>query len=69
MLKKCAFLKAEGKKDIKPARVAVIELGDSLITVVYLFPRSAKPVSKISASNLTRRSDAWPWPSISIPRK
>jgi hypothetical protein len=42
MLKKCSFLKIEGKKDIKPARVVVMELGEGLATVVYLFPRSAK---------------------------
>jgi hypothetical protein len=42
MLKKCAFLKIEGKKDLKPMRVAVIELGQGMATVVYLFPRSAK---------------------------
>ena len=42
MLKKCAFLKAEGRHDVKPVRVAVMELGDGLITVVYLFPRSAR---------------------------
>ncbi len=42
MLKKCAFLKIAGKKDIKPARVAIMELGQGMATVVYLFPRSAK---------------------------
>jgi hypothetical protein len=42
MLKKCAFLKIEGKKDIKPARVVVMELGEGMATMVYLFPRSSK---------------------------
>jgi hypothetical protein len=42
MLKKCAFLKIEGRKDIKPTRVAVVELGGGIATMVYLFPRSAK---------------------------
>jgi hypothetical protein len=42
LLKKCAFLKIVGKKDVKPSRVAVIELGEGMATIVYLFPRSAK---------------------------
>jgi hypothetical protein len=42
MLKKGAFLKIEGKKDVRPSRVAVMELGEGIATVVYLFPRSAK---------------------------
>ena len=42
MLKKGAWLKVEGRKDIKPSRVAVIELGDSMATVLYLFPRTAR---------------------------
>jgi hypothetical protein len=42
MLKKGAFLKIEGKKDVKPSRVAVMELGEGMATIVYLFPRSAK---------------------------
>ena len=42
MLKKCAFLKIEGKKDLKPSRTAVMELGDDKATVIYFFPRSAR---------------------------
>ena len=41
-LKKVAMLKIEGKKDIKPSRVAVVELGDDLANVIYFFPRSAR---------------------------
>ncbi len=42
MLKRTAMLKIEGKKDIKPSRVSVIELGDEKANVIYFFPRSAK---------------------------
>jgi hypothetical protein len=42
MLKKCAYLKIEGKKEIKPVRVAVMELGEGMATVVYFFPRSSR---------------------------
>ena len=39
-LKKTATLKIEWKKDVKPSRVAVIELGGGMATVVYMFPRT-----------------------------
>jgi hypothetical protein len=39
-LKKEAFLKREGKKDVRPLRVEVFQREDSL-TAVYLFPLSA----------------------------
>jgi hypothetical protein len=42
MLKKTSFLKIEGKKDVRPSRVAVMELGEGLVNVVYLFPRSSR---------------------------
>jgi len=42
MLKKVAMLKVEGKKDIKPSRVSVVELGDDMANVIYFFPRSAR---------------------------
>jgi hypothetical protein len=41
-LKKVAMLKIEGKKDIKPSRVSVVELGDDMANLIYFFPRSAK---------------------------
>lgn len=40
-LKQLAFLKREGKKDVKPSSVEVFQLGDRLV-VVYLFPLSAE---------------------------
>jgi len=43
-LKEVAFLKREGKKDVKPTRVEVFQREDGLV-VVYLFPSSAE-VSK-----------------------
>jgi hypothetical protein len=41
-LKKVAMLKVEGKKDIRPSRVSVVELGDEKANIIYFFPRSAK---------------------------
>ena len=38
--KKSAMLKREGKKDIKPDRVDVIQRPNGLSAVIYLFPRS-----------------------------
>jgi len=40
-LKELAFLRREGKKDVKPSSVEVFELEDS-VAVVYLFPLSAE---------------------------
>jgi hypothetical protein len=40
-LKNDAFLRREGKKDVKPLRVEVFQWGDGL-AVVYLFPLSAE---------------------------
>jgi hypothetical protein len=40
-LKQQAFLKREGKKDVKPSSVEVFQLGDGLV-VTYLFPLSAE---------------------------
>jgi hypothetical protein len=40
-LKEEAFLRREGKKDVKPRRVEVFQRGDSLV-VVYQFPLSAE---------------------------
>jgi hypothetical protein len=40
-LKELAFLKREGKKDVKPVRVEVFQRQDGLV-VVYLFPSSAE---------------------------
>jgi hypothetical protein len=40
-LKESAFLRREGKSDVKPARVEVFELETS-VAVVYLFPLSAE---------------------------
>jgi hypothetical protein len=42
LLKKGAALKIEGKKDVRPLRVAVMELGNETATLVYIFPRSAR---------------------------
>ncbi len=38
-LKKAAFLRRDGKKDVKPARVELL-FDEKGATVVYLFPRS-----------------------------
>jgi hypothetical protein len=40
-LKQQAFLRREGKKDVKPSSVEVFESGDGLV-VVYVFPLSAE---------------------------
>ena len=40
-LKEFAFLRRDGKKDVRPSRVEVFELEDS-VAVVYLFPLSAE---------------------------
>ena len=40
-LKKVATLKIEGRKEYRPTRVASLELGGGMITVVYFFPREA----------------------------
>jgi hypothetical protein len=40
ILKRAAFLKRAGKKDIKPERVDVLQRPSGLASVVYLFPRS-----------------------------
>jgi hypothetical protein len=40
-LKELAFLRRDGKKDVKPSSVEVFELEDS-VAVVYLFPLSAE---------------------------
>lgn len=41
-LKHGAFLKVEGKKDMHPSRVAILEKGSGTATIVYLFPRNGK---------------------------
>lgn len=40
-LKETAMLQIEGKKDVKPNRVAALEMGGGMATIVYFFPRSA----------------------------
>jgi hypothetical protein len=45
-LKDVAFLKRDKKKDVKPARVQILPRDNGLITVVYLFPRSAEITRK-----------------------
>ncbi|HXP87366.1 MAG TPA: hypothetical protein VN841_21720 [Bryobacteraceae bacterium] len=44
-LKNEAFLRREGKKDVKPLRVEVFQRGDTLV-VAYLFPLSAELTKK-----------------------
>lgn len=39
-LKSLAFLKRNGKKDLRPSRVDVVSLGSTVLRVVYLFSRS-----------------------------
>ena len=41
-----AFLKRNHKKDLKPSRVEVLPHDSGLVTVVYLFPRSADITKK-----------------------
>lgn len=41
-LKEGAMLQVEGRKDIHPSRVAALEMGGGMVTVVYFFPRSAR---------------------------
>lgn len=45
-LKGLAFLKRNHKKDLKPSRVEVLPHDSGLVTVVYLFPRSADITKK-----------------------
>jgi len=45
-LKGDAFLKRNHKKDLKPSRVEVLSHPSGLVTVVYLFPRSADITKK-----------------------
>jgi hypothetical protein len=52
-LKDLAFLKRDKKKDVKPARVSVLHQLDGLMTVVYLFPRSAEITKKDSNVRFT----------------
>jgi hypothetical protein len=40
-LKQQAFLRREGKKDVKPSSVEVFQLGDGLV-IAYVFPLSAE---------------------------
>jgi hypothetical protein len=47
-LKDIAFLKRDKKKDLKPSRVEIERHDDGLMTVVYLFPRSAEITMKDS---------------------
>jgi hypothetical protein len=41
-LKGLAYLKRDKRKDVKPARVQILMHDNGLVTVVYLFPRSAE---------------------------
>lgn len=45
-LKGLAHLEREKQKDLKPARVEILERDKGLVTVVYLFPRSAGIMQK-----------------------
>jgi hypothetical protein len=45
-LKDVAFLKRDKRKDVKPVRVQILPRDNGLITVVYLFPRSAEITKK-----------------------
>jgi hypothetical protein len=47
-LKDIAFLKRDKKKDLKPSRVEIQRHDNGLMTVVYLFPRSAEITRKDS---------------------
>jgi hypothetical protein len=40
-IRKLATLNVEGRKEFRPSRVSVVELGDGMVNVVYFFPRSA----------------------------
>jgi hypothetical protein len=53
-LKKEAFLKREGKDDVKPSRVEVFQREDGLV-VVYLFPLSAELTRKDGLIEFTAR--------------
>jgi hypothetical protein len=53
-LKKEAFLKREGKEDVKPSRVEVFQREDGLV-VVYLFPLSAELTKKDGLIEFTAR--------------
>jgi hypothetical protein len=52
-LKGLAFLKRDKKKDVKPARVQVIPRDNGLVTVVYLFPRTAEITKRDSNIRFT----------------
>lgn len=40
-LRKFARLKIEGRTEVRPSRVSVVELGGGMATAIYFFPRSA----------------------------
>jgi hypothetical protein len=43
---KTAFLKRDGKKDLKPLRVELLPQDDGLTTILYLFPRTEEITSE-----------------------
>jgi len=45
-LKGVAFLKRDGKKDVKPSRVDILRQADGKATVIYIFPRSVEITKK-----------------------
>jgi hypothetical protein len=47
-LKGLAYLKRDKRKDVRPARVQILNRDNGLVTVVYLFPRSAEISKKDS---------------------
>jgi hypothetical protein len=53
ILKKTAALKRDGKKDIKPERVAVLQRANGLAVVLYLFPRSEEITNNDQRIRLT----------------
>ena len=40
-LKKIATLRINDKREVKPSRVVLVELGNKMVNAIYLFPRSA----------------------------
>jgi hypothetical protein len=40
-LKRIAVLKIEGRTEVKPSRVAAVEMGGGMANIIYFFPRSA----------------------------
>ena len=68
-LKKDAFLKLEGKKDLRASRVDPPPQEGGLATIVFMFPRSEEITTQDQRITFLARSDGFRWRSTSIRRR